>query len=468
MKKAKGSTFKTLIIVLIAISVPISTYLLSQKTTFVNRAYTQIFGTSATFTINLTKAQPKQDYSWNNFAQGGEERGGMLDDVISKVAVLEPSYIRIDHIYDFYDVVGRDSFGNLTYDWSKLDREINDIQATGARPFLSLSYMPSAISSGSEVDIPADWNEWKVVVKNTLEHVSGIEHLAIKNVYYEVWNEPDLFGKFRLKGSKNYLNLYYYAERGVNEATNVLPFKFGGPATTGLYKNWFTNFLSFIRENNLRIDFYSWHRYSKDVGDYEKDYMSASKWLQDYPEYKDIELIVSESGHDAENSDGYDQRFSAIHTISTYLTTFNKISKVFTFELKDGPGDKKYWGRWGMLTHESFGEPEEKPRYKAIPFLNQMKGSWYPVFGHGTWVKALVTTDGDIIRTLLVNYDPFGKHYENVPINYVNLPSKNFIFRRMDFLGETYELDVELEEVNWKTIQLMEPNTATILEIVPR
>ena len=153
--------------------------------------------------------------------------------------------------------------------------------------------------------------------------------------------------------------------------------------------------------------------------------------------------------------------------MSVYLTTFSRLPKVFTFELKDGAGDKKFWGRWGMLTHEKFGEPEEKPRYWAIDFLNKMKGAWYPLFGNGTWVKALVTTDGNIIRMLIVNYDPFGKHYENVPVNFINLPSKNFTFRRINFLGESTEFNVGLEEVNWKTVQLMEPNTAAILEIVP-
>lgn len=468
MSKNKISTIKILIIVLIAVSVPISTYILSQKTTFVNRAYTQIFGARASITINLTYAQPKPDYSWSNFAQGGEEMGGMLGEVVSQIAAIEPSYIRIDHIYDFYNVVGREESGRLTYNWSELDSEISAIQATGAIPFLSLSYMPKVISTGSEVDIPARWEEWRDVVRSTVEHVSGNTGLAIKNVYYEVWNEPDIFGEFKLNGPKNYLKLYQYAENGAQSASNILPFKIGGPSTTALYKNWVDEFLTFIEENNLRIDYYSWHRYSGDVGEIDKDYVNISKWLQQHPNYKDLELVVSESGHDTENHPGYDSKFSAIHTIATQITIFDKISKVFTFELKDGPGDKKYWGRWGMLTHENFGTPEEKPRYRAIQFLNKMKGSWYPVFGQGTWVGALATTDGKIIRTLVVNYDPFGRHFENVPINYINLPSKNFTFRRTDFLGDSYELDVKLDDVNWKTTQLMEPNTAAILEIVPR
>jgi len=419
-------------------------------------------------TINLTYAQPKQDYSWNNFAQGGEETDGMLGEVVSQVAALEPSYIRIDHIYDFYDVVGRNESGQLIYDWSELDQEINAILAMGAVPFLSLSYMPQVISSGSEVGIPVRWEDWSEVVRNTVEHVSGTGNLAIADVYYEVWNEPDIFGEFKLDGKKSYLDLYRYAERGARSASGVLPFKIGGPATTALYKNWVDRFLSFVDENNLRLDYYSWHRYSEDIGELDKDYVNVSKWLQQYPKFRDLELVVSESGHNTENHPGYDNGFSAIHAIATNIASFNKISKVFAFELKDGPGDKKYWGRWGMLTHENFGTPEEKPRYKAFQFLNKMKGSWYPVFGQGTWVGALAATDGKIIRTMVVNYDPFGRHYENVPINFINLPSKNFTFRRIDFLGDSYELNVELDDVNWKTTQLMEPNTAAILEIVPR
>lgn len=467
--KEKNRLSRYIIIVILTLTVPVSVYLINQKTSFFNRAYTTIFGTRARLVVNLTDSYSLEEFPWSSLAQGGEEKGGMLDAVIAKVSALEPDYIRIDHVFDFYDLVVRGDNNQLFYSWEKLDKEINSITSTGAKPFLSLSYMPEALSRGNEVDIPVSWEEYGQLVKATVEHISGRSQLGISDVYYEVWNEPDLFGEFRTYGAKNYLTLYLYAERGAVQAENVLPFKIGGPATTTLDERWFDDFFNFAVRNDLRVDFYSWHRYSKDVRDYEKDIENARAWIIAFPEHSEVEFIISESGYETENDEGYDGTFSAIHTLAIQATTFQKISKTFVFEIKDGPGDKKYWGRWGLLTHEKFGEPEAKPRYNAILFLNQMKGNWHPVYGQGSWVKAFSTSDEKgVIRLLLVNYDPFGRHSENVPINFSSLPYSEFTFKRRDFLGGTSEFEVTAEDNGWSTSQLMRPNSASIFEITPK
>lgn len=462
----KRHNFRIFAVFIISLSIPVSLLLLSQKTTFINRAYFNLFGKEANLVVNLSESYPLVP-SWRFFAQGGEEKDGMLGLIIQPVARLKPEYIRIDHIYDFYGPVKRNSDGLLTFDWTKLDSEIAAIRETGAKPFISLSYMPQAISSGSEVDIPVSWTDWENVVRATIEHISGSDNLAIPDVYYEVWNEPDLFGRFKLTGVKNYLTLYYYAERGARGAENVLPFKFGGPATTGLYKNWFNNFFAYAQKNNLRVDFYSWHRYSRNVDDYEKDITNAWQWILNYIPYANTEFIITESGHDSDVDVGYDNNFSAIHTLALFADTNQKIPKLFVFELKDGPGPKKYWGRWGLLTHERFGMPEAKPRYRAIEFLNNLAGNWLPVYGQGTWVKAFAASDGNVVKTLVVNYDPYEKHIENVPLTFNGLPSTSFIFKRVDFMGQTSEVNVNLNESNWSTRVIMQPNSAAIFEIIP-
>ena len=118
-----------------------------------------------------------------------------MDKAGPQVAEVKTQYVRIDHIYDGFNVVNRED-GNLKFDWTGLDRIVDKIRATGATPFLSLSYMPLAISKGDIVDEPKDWNEWALTVQRTIEYYSGEKGIA--NVYYEVWNEPDLFGKWTM------------------------------------------------------------------------------------------------------------------------------------------------------------------------------------------------------------------------------------------------------------------------------
>ena len=243
-----------------------------------------------------------------------------------------------------------------------MDQVVKDITATGAKPFIALSYMPSAISKNGEVtDLPTDWVLWENLVQKTVERISGRNGLNISDVYYEVWNEPDLFGKFKMSGSKSYLELYSRTVRAASRANNVNPFKVGGPATTGFYENWLNKLVGYSQETGTRLDFLSWHKYSKKLSDYEEDLEKASH-------FEGYELMVTEIGPNSENDKVYDGNFGALHLIATAALMEGKVDKIFNFEIKDGVGPEKYWGRWGMLTHDKWGNPEIKPRYKAMQF----------------------------------------------------------------------------------------------------
>ena len=461
-KKGKKETL-FLLISLISIFSIVS--FVNKRTSFFNMAVQQIIGEKANITVNVNQKGANVE-NLIYLSQGGEEKANMLNAVMGNLKKLKPNYIRIDHIYDFYQVVAKDEKGNITFDWKKLDNEIESITEAGALPFICLSVMPQAIASSDDNFLPLRWEDWQYVVQKTVEHISGKDGLAIDNVYYEVWNEPDLFGEYKLKGARNYLFLYNYASKGAEKAQNTYSFKIGGPATTALYESWFKDFFSYIESSNLRIDFYSWHRYSKNLDDYKSDLENIDMWKVNYPKAQASEFIISETGFSSENDPGYDGIFSAIHTLSLY-TVFEDKVKIFPFEIKDGPGDKKYWGRWGMLTNEKFGIPEEKDRFKALEFIKILEGKLLNVEGNGTWVNAIATEKDGIIRLLLVNYDQFGNNWENVPVSFVGLPYKIFNYRKIDFLGKSIDLQIAYDKNVWKTQIMMAPNTSTIIEISP-
>ena len=187
---------------------------------------------------------------WRAVAQGGEEIKTFLDGNVVGVAEWKPEQIRIDHIYDQFGVVSREG-RELKFDWRELDLLVDKIASTGAKPFFSLSYMPESISSGDLVAQPRSWDEWAWVVQKTIEHYSGEK--GFDGLYYEVWNEPDLFGKWTLRGEKNYLKLYEFAALGAGRARGVKSFKLGGPATTGLYKDWVGRLLAYVAQKNLKL-----------------------------------------------------------------------------------------------------------------------------------------------------------------------------------------------------------------------
>ncbi len=257
----------------------------------------------ANIVIDIKKVIGPIPDRWKALAQGGEEKGvQMLSNVIPQVAALYPKYIRLDHIYDFYDVVNRTTQGELFFDWTKLDATVCDIYHTGAKPFFSLGYIPSVLSGDSSVvAAPRDWNEWALLVQKTIDHYSGtttrlcgqLNNFWLSDIYYEVWNEPDLapFGKWNINGgNKSYQSLYFYSSLGATRAQNVNHFLLGGPATSSLYQNWITNLLDFVTQNRLKFDFFSWHHYSANTSDFSRQISDLNTWLS-VPSYSSFRSL---------------------------------------------------------------------------------------------------------------------------------------------------------------------------------
>lgn len=388
----------------------------------------------ANIVVDANKTSGRFPDRWKALAQGGEESGvRMLENVIPQVAGLYPKYIRLDHIYDFYDVVSYDSSGNLTFDFSRLDETVCDIYHTGAKPFFSLGYMPPTMSDdGSLVGQPKNWNEWAFLVQKTVEHYSGrettlpcgaLDDFWKTNIYYEVWNEPDLetFGKWRYTGGKSYSDLYFYSVKGAEGAQNVLAFKIGGPVTTALYKNWIQKFLDFVSANNLRIDFLSWHHYSKKTDDYTADIIKLNKWLgesSNYDRYENLPKIISEWGYDSEKNPIADTEVGAAHTTASLRNLINaRLELAFLFEVKDGPSLS-----WGILRHDG----GQKPRYQALNLLNSLEGNELIIDGEGTYVSAIASKTSEKIVLILTNYDETGRNTEAVPVIFKNLSANSY------------------------------------------
>jgi len=402
----------------------------------------------------------------------------MLENVVSKVSGLYPKYIRLDHIYDFYDVLTRDSSNNLSFNFTKLDETVCDIYHTGAKPFFSLGYMPPAISEdGSLIGKPKNWNEWAFLVQKTVEHYSSketvlpcgaLEDFWKTDIYYEVWNEPDLesFGKWKYSGAKSYSDLYFYSVKGAQQAQNVLPYKIGGPVTTALYKNWIQKFLDYIIANNLRIDFISWHHYSKKTNDYTQDIINLNKWLGENPKYdryENLPKIISEWGYDSEKNPIADTEVGAAHTIASLRNLINAgLELSFLFEIKDGPTLS-----WGILTYQG----QEKPRYQALKLLNSLEGNQLIVEGEGSNVSAIASkTEEDKITLILTNYDESGRNYEAVPITFKNLNGTNYKLTKTYLDGKS-EVSLNLKpaigelKLNGEKSIIMPANTIVSLEL---
>lgn len=434
-----------------------------------------LIGTFAKANIRVDANRPLDNIkpAWRAIAQGGEQSGTrMLQPVTTQLRSLFPHYIRIDHIYDFYNVVQRGA-GGITYNWEQLDQTVCDIYATGAKPFFALSYMPSGISSdGSVISRPSNWDEWRVLVQRTVERYSGqsttlcggtIRGDSLAGVHYEVWNEPDLesFGKWSVYGGeRNYLTLYEQSVRGAQSAQNVQNFYIGGPGTTAPYRNWFRAFLDHTNKNNLRVDFLSWHRYSKNVNDFSDDVKNLNDWLlpEEYRKYHDLPKIVSEWGFDPQFNSVADGPAGAAHLVATTRNFVDQnVAYAFTFEARDGDNPSL-----GILANDG----RKKSRFEALNLLNVLEGTRLAVDGESSHVKAIAVKKERAVAVVLANYDIEGKHGEQVPISFSGLEPGTY---QLSVTNIGYQkLNFEQITLNGEDLQrsiYMPPNHVALVEI---
>lgn len=347
MVERKQQTVSLLGMVALALALPVFLRVVNSA----SRWWAGAEGRLAAITVDVSHPLGPLPQPWRALAQGGENLETFLDENLEKVTNIGPKYIRIDHIYDGFGIVSG-SGEDLRFEWTRLDTLVNKILKTGALPFFSLSYTPLSISKGDIVEEPKDYNDWARIVQKTIEHYSG--DLGLSGVYYEVWNEPDLFGKWTMGGKKDYKNLYLYAARGAARATGVKDFKLGGPATTGLYQNWMDGFFPFILKNRLRLDFFSWHRYDLEIEKYSEDVNNVGRWLESHPYFADVEKIITEFGPDSKTGGTNDTKVGAAQLIAVTKELLYKIKYGFSFSVSGG---------WGVI---------DKPRGEALKMLSTL------------------------------------------------------------------------------------------------
>ncbi len=454
-----GLFLKFIPLILIVVSVFIGIWQIKKIREF----FGQASGEPANFVVDTQAILGPMPRPWRNLAQGGEQFNWRMTPISGQVKALHPNYIRLDHIYDFYDIV-KGTPGNLTFDFTKFDAILDDIKATGAKPYIALSYMPPAISSGDILAKPQRWSDWQLVVQKTIEHVSGTRRTP--DVYYEVWNEPDLFGGWKYYGNKNYLDLYSNAVQGANNARGVLPFKIGGPAITALYESWFKALAKYSIDNNLRLDFFSWHRYTNNLDQYKKDMFDVQTWVKDFPQLEPtLEFHITEWGHDSNNNTGYDTSYGAAHTVAGAIQMTSIIDKAFVFEIQDGqdPKGKDYWGRWGLFNYKS----QPKPRYNALRMLDQIGNQRLSLFGQGSWVKGLaaIADDGNP-EVILANFDQYSSHSENVPITFQNIEPGTYTLSEKFLGGRQQSQSIATDSAALQVYVAMPVNSVSTVELI--
>jgi xylan 1,4-beta-xylosidase len=155
-----------------------------------------------------------------------------------------------------------DSFVNADRIWDFL-------LSIGMCPFVELSFMPTALSSGAatvfhyrgNVTPPGDYAQWAALIQLLAQHcVDRYGSSEVRRWFFEVWNEPNLKAFWRARRS-DYFALYQWTAEALKRADDGI--RVGGPATAS--NAWIEPFLDFCERNDVPVDFLSTHHYPTDA-----------------------------------------------------------------------------------------------------------------------------------------------------------------------------------------------------------
>jgi xylan 1,4-beta-xylosidase len=162
-----------------------------------------------------------------------------------------------------------DENNQLIYSFFNADQLLDFLVSTGMAPFVELSFMPLALSSGdqtvfdykSNITPPKDYAAWKDLIYTIVAH--WLDRYGIKkmrNWFFEIWNEPNL-PSFWTGTREGYFMLYKNAAEAIKTVHPDL--QVGGPATAS--NAWITEFRDFCEKNKTPYDFISTHHYPTDA-----------------------------------------------------------------------------------------------------------------------------------------------------------------------------------------------------------
>ncbi len=232
----------------------------------------------AVATLTIDAAAPTQPFPhyWERMFGSGRAvlslREGYRDDLRALRSSTAAAYVRFHGILN--DEVGTYSEGangEPIYNFSYVDQIYDGLLATGVRPIVELSFMPSRLAASDTrhsfwyrpvVAPPKDYGRWDALITALARHL--VERYGVDEVsqwYFEVWNEPNLDFWAGEPKQPTYWTLYEHTARALKAVDRRL--RVGGPSTA--QAAWIADFIRHCNEQGIPVDFVSTHVYGDDT-----------------------------------------------------------------------------------------------------------------------------------------------------------------------------------------------------------
>jgi xylan 1,4-beta-xylosidase len=340
----------------------------------------------------------------------------------------------------------------LLYSFFNADQVLDFLLSIGMRPFVELSFMPTALSSGDQIIFhyranvtpPKDYSQWSALIGKLVGH--WVERYGLGEVSrwpFEVWNEPNLtaFGSGR---QSDYFELYRHTVTAIKSVAAEL--QVGGPATAA--NAWIDDFVGFCVKNRLAVDFISTHHYPTDAfgkpGDDTETQLSVSRRsvLRDQArdarrEAGDRPLYYTEWSSSSNPRDPlHDEPYAASFVVKTIMEASGLVQGYSYWTFSD-IFEENYFpsvpfhGGFGLLNIHGIA----KPTYRAYELLHALGAELLTVDGTHPTVDAWIVRGDREITALLTNFalprHPIGAETARITLSNAGTPN-GATLRRID------------------------------------
>jgi len=311
--------------------------------------------------------------------------------------------------------------GQLLYSFFNADQVFDFLLSIGMKPFVELSFMPTALSSGDQIVFhyranvtqPKDYAQWASFITRLVQH--WVDRYGLDEVeqwFFEVWNEPNLtaFGNGK---QDDYFELYRHTVAAIKSVDARL--RVGGPATAT--NAWIDDFVGFCDKNNIPADFISTHHYPTDAfgkpGDDTETELSDSRRsvLRDQArdarrEAGERPLYYTEWSSSSNPRDPlHDEPYAASFAVKTIMEA-NGLVQGYSWWTFSDIFEENYFpsvpfhGGFGLLNIHGIA----KPAYRAFELLHTLGAEMLTVDGAHSTVDVWVVRGDSEITVLLTNF----------------------------------------------------------------
>lgn len=234
----------------------------------------------------------KADQDQNNFA---EYKAARIPFARTHDASIYYSYggehtVDVMNIFPDFDA---DVDDPASYDFALTDFYLKGIQDAGTETFYRLGNKIEHWVKKYGILPPKDFRKWAQICEHIIAHYTEgwADGFNYKITYWEIWNEPDGYGFCWLGTPEQFYELFAITAKHLKARFPNL--KIGGPAVCGYNLNWLRPFFTYLRENDVPLDFYSWHIYSTSVQSVADNIRRHRALLDEYG-YTKTESILNE------------------------------------------------------------------------------------------------------------------------------------------------------------------------------